>query len=242
MRVLTWNLFHGRSVPDTRRSLLPEFAAMLAGWDWDVALLQEVPPWWPVPLGAACDARALAAPTSRNQLLALTRPAATRRPDLVKSWGGGCNAILVRGRLVTDHRRLRLRLAPERRVMHAVRLGDGVWVGNLHASAHVQARAVADLARAGAVLDRWSAGDPAILGGDTNVRGPQVPGYTDCGGHVLDHVFARDLAPAAPAATLPRHVVDLGANLSDHRPVLATLAEPPAAHAAGGGPGTRGAT
>jgi endonuclease/exonuclease/phosphatase (EEP) superfamily protein YafD len=142
----------------------------------------------------------------------------------VKSWGGGCNAILVRGRVVTEHRRLRLRIAPERRVMHAVRLGDGVWVGNLHASAHVEARAVADLERAGAALDRWSAGGPAILGGDTNVREPQVSGYADCGGHVLDHVFARGIACAGPAVTLPRHDAALDANLSDHRPVLATLA------------------
>lgn len=223
MRVLTWNLFHGRSVPDTRRSLLPRFAAMLGGWEWDVALLQEVPPWWPEPLGAACGAQAFAAPTSRNQLLALTRPLATRRPDVVKSWGGGCNAILVRGMAVTEHRRLRLRLAPERRVMHAVRLGSGVWAGNLHASAHVEARAVADLQRAGATLDRWSAGGPAVLGGDTNVRAPQVPGYTDCGGHVLDHVFARGLEPAGPAVTLPRHDAALDANLSDHRPVLAQV-------------------
>ena len=46
-RVLTWNLFHGRSVPGARRSLLDEFAARLAEWEWDVALLQEVAPWWP---------------------------------------------------------------------------------------------------------------------------------------------------------------------------------------------------
>ena len=223
MRVLTWNLFHGRSAPDTRRSLLPEFVAMLAGWDWDVALLQEVPPWWPEPLAAACGARAFAAPTSRNQLIAITRPLAERRPDVLKSWGGGCNAILVRGAPVTAHRRLRLRVAPERRVMHAVRLGGGVWVGNLHASAHVESRAVADLERAGAVLDRWSLGGPAVLGGDTNVREPAVPGYTDCGGHVLDHVFARGIAPDGPAATLARHDAGIGANLSDHRPVIVAL-------------------
>ena len=47
MRVLTWNLFHGRAVPPAGRDLRGEFAAALAGWDWDVALLQEVPPWWP---------------------------------------------------------------------------------------------------------------------------------------------------------------------------------------------------
>ena len=60
MRVLTWNLFHGRSVPDAPRELLAEFAARLAGWEWDVALLQEVPPWWPPELGRACAARARA--------------------------------------------------------------------------------------------------------------------------------------------------------------------------------------
>ena len=51
MLVLSWNLFHGRSVPDAPRSLLADFAEQLAAWEWDVALLQEVPPWWPPALG-----------------------------------------------------------------------------------------------------------------------------------------------------------------------------------------------
>ena len=66
MLVLTWNLFHGRSVPETPHSLLPEFAALLASWEWDVALLQEVLPWWPVELGRASHASARMALTSRN--------------------------------------------------------------------------------------------------------------------------------------------------------------------------------
>ena len=37
MLVLTWNLFHGRSVPDAPREQLGDFAARLAGWEWDVA-------------------------------------------------------------------------------------------------------------------------------------------------------------------------------------------------------------
>ena len=57
MRVLTWNLFHGRSVPETPRSLLPEFTDEIAGWEWDVALLQEVPPWWPGAAGARVRGR-----------------------------------------------------------------------------------------------------------------------------------------------------------------------------------------
>ena len=50
LRVLTWNLMHGRARPSAGRDLRPEFTAALAGWEWDVALLQEVPPWWPEPL------------------------------------------------------------------------------------------------------------------------------------------------------------------------------------------------
>lgn len=219
MRVLTWNLFHGRSVPDTRHDLREVFAARLASWDWDVALLQEVPPWWPEPLAAACGASGFRALTSRNELLWLTRPLAERRPDLLKSWGGGCNAILVRGQGVTAHRRVRLRVRPERRVMHAVRLEDGTWVGNLHASAHDERRAQADLGHAGDALARWAGAAPVVLGGDANTHTPAVPGFTHCGGHVLDHVFARGLRVAEPATTLPRHDAGVDANLSDHRPV-----------------------
>src|SRR5919198_4570850 len=115
MLVLTWNLFHGRAVPERRYDLLAEFAARLAEWEWDVALLQEVPPWWPPRLGQACAASARTALTSRNWFLPVTRPVATRRPDLIKSWGGGSNAILVRGEAVLEHRVQTLRPWPERR-------------------------------------------------------------------------------------------------------------------------------
>jgi len=135
--VLTWNLFHGRSAPETPRSLFDEFATTLAGWEWDVALLQEVPPWWPVQLGRATRASARMALTSRNLLGPLQRCVAERRPDLVKSWGGGANAILVRDRGIREHRVRRLRLTPERRVVHGVRLDDGTWVSNLHGPAHL---------------------------------------------------------------------------------------------------------
>src|SRR3954452_3887661 len=113
MVVLTWNLFHGRSVPDTPRELLGAFAERLASWDWDVALLQEVPPWWPRALGRACGASARAVPTSRDWFLPVTRPLARRFPDVLKSWGGGCNAILVRGQPIAEHRRASLRWRPE---------------------------------------------------------------------------------------------------------------------------------
>ena len=81
--VLSWNLFHGRAEPAAGRPLAAEFAATLAGWAWDVALLQEVPPWWPERLGAATGASARMALTSRNSLLPLRRAIASRKPDLL---------------------------------------------------------------------------------------------------------------------------------------------------------------
>src|SRR3954464_7077450 len=120
MLVLTWNVFHGRAVPPAGRDLLADFSAALAGWEWDVALLQEVPPWWPPELARAGGAEQRRALTSRNLLPPLQRVLAQRWPDVVKSWGGGANAILVRGLGITAHRRARLRWWPEQRVVHAV--------------------------------------------------------------------------------------------------------------------------
>src|SRR3978361_486538 len=101
---------HGRSVPGSGRDMLEDFARALAGWEWDVALLQEVPPWWPGPLARACgdgvEARAVL--TSRNFGLGVRRWAAERRPGVVKSNGGGANAILVRG-AVGRHATLQVR-------------------------------------------------------------------------------------------------------------------------------------
>src|SRR5437588_297383 len=73
-----------------------ECAELICGWEWDVALLQEVPPWWPEPLAARAGADARRVLTSRNSVLPLRRAVAVRWPDVIKSNGGGCNVILVR--------------------------------------------------------------------------------------------------------------------------------------------------
>ncbi|MGH2917468.1 MAG: endonuclease/exonuclease/phosphatase family protein [Solirubrobacteraceae bacterium] len=219
MRVLTWNLFHGRSVPPTGRDLHAHFAAVLAGWDWDVALLQEVPPWWAPRLARACDAYARTALTSRNvPLPGLRRRLADRAPDVMKSAGGGANTILVRGMTITDHRRIVLRRWPERRVCHAVALEGAPLCANLHAQAHSEARAQADSARAGSATLAWSGGGPALLGGDFNVRAPRAPGLEWLGGHGVDHVLGHDVRPGDE----PPRILDHG-DLSDHAPVLVTI-------------------
>jgi endonuclease/exonuclease/phosphatase family metal-dependent hydrolase len=219
LRILTWNLFHGRSKPDTGGSMLPHFAATLAGWEWDVALLQEVPPWWPVPLARATGASARMALTSRNWLLPVRRLVAERRPELLGSWGGGANAILVRGQAIRDHRVQQLRVRPERRIAHGVRLADGTWVTNLHAQVHADRDAETDLALAGAVTLAWSAGAPTVLGGDFNLRGtPTVSGFEHVAGHWVDHVLARGMR-----ATGRGHALDRG-TLSDHAPLAVSVA------------------
>jgi hypothetical protein len=169
---LTWNLYHGRSLSRPGISLLDEFAAALAGWSWDVALLQEVPPWWPPALAAAAGAEARSVLTSRNGLLALRRAISSRNPDILKSNGGGANTILVRGP-VLEHR--------------SVRFGE---------CAHTQQARTA--CRAGGRLDRqcpfehapgrmglrdtlraleWAPDGLLLFGGDINLRHPpSLPG------------------------------------------------------------------
>jgi endonuclease/exonuclease/phosphatase family metal-dependent hydrolase len=215
MKVLTWNLFHGRAVPPAGRSLEREFAAALAGWEWDVALLQEVPPWWPQRLAAEYDV----ALTSRNWLLPVRRALAQRWPDLMRSGGGSSNAILVRGASIDARARRRLRLWPERRVVHAVRLREsGLWIANLHAQVHSPARAGADIALAGRTVLRWAGPDArVVLGGDFNVRRPVAEGFAHAGGHGVDHVLARGLRPRGRAQALAH------GSLSDHAPVLVEL-------------------
>jgi endonuclease/exonuclease/phosphatase family metal-dependent hydrolase len=222
LRVLTWNLLHGRAVPSAGHDLLDEFARALDGWAWDVALLQEVPPWWPALLGQRLRADARMVLTSRNSLLPLRRAIAVRWPDLIKSNGGGANALLVRGQRIEEHRTLRLRTWPERRWLQAARLETGVWVGNLHATVHNEAGAVAEAHRAALMLRRWADMSPAVLGGDFNVRKLSLTdeGFTLAGGHDVDLVFARGLIAAAPVEVLER------GPLSDHAPVVVALTDP----------------
>lgn len=218
VRVLSWNLYHGRADPPAGRPLGGAFLATIAGWDWDVALLQEVPPWWPERLAPAAGAYYRSVLTSRNALLPLRRACAARFPDLIRSNGGGANAILVRGP-IADHRWVELTRRPERRVAHGVALGDGTWVVNLHATKDPkhQTRADVDLALRSAT--RWAQGAPLVFGGDLNLRDPDVPGLARAAHHHVDHIYVDRLEPAGGRR------LD-AATLSDHEPILAELHGP----------------
>lgn len=216
---------HGRSQPPAGRDLLDEFAASLAGWEWDVALLQEVPPWWPQALAAQLGGgtqyeRVL---TSRNELLPLRRALAVRWPDAIKSAGGGANAMLVRRAdlRIAERRTLLLCRRPERRRLHAMRLlaaGRELWVGNLHATVHDDPAARREAEQARVAIARWAAGAPLVLGGDFNVRRLALAGLAAAANHDVDYVFIAGLEAVGEAEVLHRGV------LSDHAPVAVTLA------------------
>ena len=244
IRALTWNLFHGRDLPvevDYKQSLHSEFAALLADFDWDIALLQEAPPRWFRELAFRAGAEGRLLKTSRNQLATLRGWVADRRPDLIKSGEGGSNQILVRAPWqVVEERRLTLARLPERRCMQWLRLqherGALLCVANLHASAHRPARAAQEVERAVEAALGWSGDRPLILGGDFNVRPSEQPwlfdrlgseGFSEpTGPSLIDHLLARGARVVEPPQQLPADKREVAAGdaprvrLSDHAVVV----------------------
>ena len=199
MRVLSWNLYHGRDFPpdpalftlrsrllatpergvshaQVNRPLLDEFADLLDRLEWDLALLQEAPPRWFEELARRTRSSGVRVLTSRNWWPALQGRLADWNPDLLASSEGGSNQILVRSPArVLDHRRLTLARRPEQRRMQWVRLDSGICVANLHASAGRARKAAAEVVRAAEAAVDWSAAAPLVFGGDLNLRPARDP-------------------------------------------------------------------
>jgi endonuclease/exonuclease/phosphatase (EEP) superfamily protein YafD len=173
----------------------------------------------------------------------LQRFAAFVNPDLIASWEGGSNQILVRepGR-VLQQRNMTLTLRPERRTMVWARVepadGRRVCFANLHASAGLPEKASLELPAAAASAVEWSEGDPLVFGGDMNLRPGQHPAVfaelrerfglgEPTGPKVIDHLLARGLTLVEPARQLApeeRELPERGGirlRLSDHAPVVA---------------------
>jgi endonuclease/exonuclease/phosphatase family metal-dependent hydrolase len=264
MRVLSWNLYHGRDFPpdpalftlrsrllrvternathaQVNRPLLDEFAGWLAAREWDVALLQEAPPRWFPELARRTRAHGLRVLTSRNLCPPLQRRLADWNPDLLASWEGGSNQLLVRhpGRIL-EHRRLTLGYVPEQRRMQAARLElpeGSVWVANLHASAGLPALASREVLLAAVAAVMWAGAEPLLLGGDFNLRPRREPepfatlrgrfGFSGpTGPGAIDHLLARGLDVIESPRKLPpderelRGPDGLRIRLSDHALVI----------------------
>ena len=262
LRALTWNLFHGRDFPpdpalrtlrsrltgrpernathlQVNRELFDEFATILAGAEWDIALLQECPPRWAAPLAAACRATGHRVLTARNWLLPVTSALAARNPDLIASWEGGSNLTLVRGRPILERRSLVLRRRPERRAMAFTRLEGGLGVANLHASER-EPLAESDVRAAAERAVEWIGDSPLVFGGDLNLRVSRTALFAELssnhglrgasGPDAIDHLLARGLEiETAPIRWAPEarevEVDGLAVRLSDHAPVAARYRE-----------------
>ena len=217
---VSWNLFHGRDFPpdpalftwrsrllrvternathlQVNRELCGEFAAMLAGAEWDVALLQECPPRFAPPLAQACEAESHQVLTSRNSLSTVRTLAARLNPDLLASAEGGSNLTLVRFPFrcalspydgekvhrnggIVERRGMEIHAGrPERRAMALTRIGVGdgaqLCVANLHATNDAPALAGEDVLRAAEAACAWAGDAPLLFGGDLNLRPAEDP-------------------------------------------------------------------
>lgn len=267
---IAWNLFHGRDFPpdpalrtwrsrllrfDERnathvqlnRDLLPEFAQLLSGTAWEVALLQECPPRFAAPLAAACGAEWQRALTSRNSLAPLRALLARQNPDLMASGEGGSNVTLVRvpGPLggIAERRELTIHKGPpERRAMALTRTASGVCLANLHATNDRPALAAADVLLAARAAAEFAAGAPLVFGGDLNLRPAEDPIVFErlredfglaapTGPRAIDHLLVRGLEATVPPTPWPPERRELqldgrALRLSDHAPVEARFAAP----------------
>ena len=224
---------------DVNRPLLEEFATVLDGIEWDVALLQEAPPRWFGELQRRTRSTGARVLTSRNVWPWLQRRLADWNPDLIKSSEGGSNQLLVRSPDgIADHRTVTLARLPERRRMQWARLDSGVCVVNLHASAGRPVKAAAEVLRAAALGVDWSGPDPLVFGGDLNLRPAGTPGPfaelrerfglgEPTAPKAIDHLLVRGLRVAQAPRRLPDGERDLAdadgrlIRLSDHAPVVA---------------------
>jgi len=269
-RTITWNLFHGRDFPpdpelftwrsrllrvsernathiQVNRELRDEFAAMLSGWEWDVALLQETPPRFATALAEACAAEGHRVLTSRNGLGFLRGAAARLNPDLIASGEGGSNLTLVRtgGALggIAERRELAIHEGrPERRAMALTRTSAGVCIANLHATNDFPELAAEDVLLAARAATEFAGDAPLLFGGDLNLRPRVSPEAFETlarefglgeptGPTAIDHLLARGLAILTRPSPWDPERREIGQDglslrLSDHAPVEARFETP----------------
>jgi len=226
--VRTWNLYHGRTKPNSGRTHLERMVRLVSAGAHLVAL-QEVPSWALGRLEAWSGAAVLGAVARPARLGTVGRRLTSIAPDLLRSGlNGQANALLVRAPYEAEagHRVVELRAAGalERRVCQLVRVRAGeraILLANLHATAHFDDLATEEVER---VADLVGGEEPAIVCGDFNVRGLGLPGFSPPG-RGIDQILVRGLRFAEePAAWKPERRAIGPRLLSDHAPVEAVIA------------------
>lgn len=230
LRVRTWNLFHGRTSPETRGVHVERMVRLVTHDAPSVVCLQEVPLWALDRLERWSGMQARWHVTKRALLGPFARALQRADPARIRSpFTGQANALLADPRVeIAEHgvQRLNAGLPAERRSCQLVRLRAGsldVVVVNLHAT-NRPPRARQELL----LVERLvGPNGPAVVCGDFNVRATGLGGFsTPLPG--IDQVLVRELelleGPSAwPAA---RRRLAGGMLLSDRAPVEAAMMAP----------------
>lgn len=238
MRLLvrSWNLYHGRTHPQSSKLYLERMVRLVTADAPDVVALQEVPLWAVRRLESWSGMQASWAMTMPALLGPLARRVTHANPRRFRSSvTGQANALLVNPHFETGrHRRIVLNpelsrrdriLGAHTRVCHSLEVEAGaerLLAANLHASNDPDPLLVgAEIERAASFL---SGPERCVLCGDFNVRRHAVPGFS---GPIdgVDQILVRGFELERGPEKWPekRRRTD-GVVLSDHSPVEAVIA------------------
>jgi endonuclease/exonuclease/phosphatase family metal-dependent hydrolase len=235
--VRSWNLYHGRTHPQSDTLHLEEMVRLLTVDAPDVVALQEMPLWAVKRLEEWSGMSASWAMTMPARLGPLARRVTEADPVRFRSsLTGQANALLVNPHFeVGRHRRIVLNpdlsrtdwllRGGQRRVCHSLEVdvdGESILLANLHASNDPDRRLIeAEIERAAAFL---ADAGRCVLCGDFNVRRHDVEGFSaPIDG--IDQILLRGAEFERGPETWEeeRRRVD-GKALSDHAPVEAVIA------------------
>jgi endonuclease/exonuclease/phosphatase family metal-dependent hydrolase len=228
--VRSWNVFHGRTWPESRRTHLERMARLVTDGA-DLVALQEVPLWALPRLDDWSRMKARWAWTMPALYGPLGRTAAAFDPVRFRSQATGqANVLLVRPALQVTGQRMRI-LNPElgprdrlvhwrqRRVCHAVDVvyeGRRLVVGNAHTDPNPS-----QVARAVALVADTEA---CILCGDFNIAAHALAGFS-APVEGIDQILVRGLDLIESPATWEDVRRRFGEHLlSDHAPIEAVVA------------------
>jgi endonuclease/exonuclease/phosphatase family metal-dependent hydrolase len=201
MRVRSWNLFHGNTLPPGRKSYLREMIELITADRPDVVCLQEVPAWALELVGAWSEMNAIGDRTRRGQPFG-RHITSVNAGFFRSSFGGQGNVILLpRDWKIREHKTITLNTNPfceeegrklgldarmmrrwerERRICQVVKVERPdrrrLLVANIHATSYARDPRLADaeLRRATNFVDRQSEVEEAVIvAGDFNLTAAQ---------------------------------------------------------------------